>query len=75
MLILLLFGTLTLFFKARSQDKYYDTYNVDTLTLTDVNFKNVVSYNINSVTFLVNYDDEKKEEANILTLTMNEDGE
>ena len=50
-----------MFFKAQSQDKYYDSYTVDTLTLTDVSFKKVVSYKINSVTFLVNYDDYKKE--------------
>lgn len=61
MRIFLLIGTLTIFFKAQSQDKYYDTYTVDTLTLTDINFKKVVSYKINSVTFLVNYDDYKKE--------------
>jgi hypothetical protein len=61
MRIILLIGTLTIFCKAQSQDKYYDTYTVDTLTLSDNSFKKVVSYKINSVTFLVNYDDYKKE--------------
>ena len=58
---ILLIGILTIFFKAQSQDKYYDNYTVDTLTLSDVSFKKVVSYKINSVTFLVNYNDYKKE--------------
>ncbi|OQP61780.1 hypothetical protein A3860_31460 [Niastella vici] len=61
MRILLLIGTLIIFLKAQSQDKYYDTYTVDTITLTDIHFKKVVSYQINSVTFFVNYEDYKNE--------------
>ena len=61
MRIFLLIWTLTFSCNAYSQDKYYDTYSVDTITLSEVHFKKVVSYKINSVTFLVNYDDYKSE--------------
>jgi hypothetical protein len=46
-----------IFLKAASQEPVYETYTVDTVYLKEIKFKKVVAYNINTVTFLVNYND------------------